>query len=109
MRKIREVLRLHHQELNHRKFKKLEGTRYEAFEKTDKPAMRPLPVLRFELAERETKRANIDHHVDFDCDPARGLERALALLASFSWASAQTLIRSANCSPPLIISSNSGY
>ncbi len=54
------------EELNHRQFKKLEGTRYDAFEKIDKPAMRLLPVLRFEVAERKTKRANIDYHVDFE-------------------------------------------
>lgn len=54
------------EELNHRKFKKLEGTRYEAFEKLDKPAMRALPVQRFEVAERKTTRANIDYHVEFD-------------------------------------------
>lgn len=54
------------EELNHRRFTKLEGTRYEAFEKIDKPAMRALPVLRFEVAERGTQRANIDYHVCFD-------------------------------------------
>lgn len=54
------------EELNHRQFKKLEGTRYEAFEKIDKPAMRSLPVLRFEVTERKTTRANIDYHVDLD-------------------------------------------
>lgn len=54
------------EELNHRQFTKLEGTRYTAFEKIDRPAMRALPVLRFEVAERKTKRANVDYHVDFD-------------------------------------------
>jgi len=54
------------EELNHRRFAKLDGTRYEAFEKIDLPAMRALPVLRFEVAERKTVTANIDYHVEFE-------------------------------------------
>jgi transposase len=53
-------------ELNHRQFQKLDGNRHQAFETLDRPAMRPLPALRFELAERKTQRANIDYHVEFD-------------------------------------------
>ena len=54
------------EELNHRRFAKLDGTRHEDFEKIDRPAMRALPVLRFEVAERKTVTANIDYHVEFD-------------------------------------------
>ena len=54
------------EELNTRRFKKLEGTRREAFETLDRPAMKPLPVLRFEVAERKTRTVNIDYLVDFD-------------------------------------------
>lgn len=54
------------EELNHRRFAKLDGTRHAAFDKLDRPAMRGLPVLRFEVAERKTVRANIDYHVDFE-------------------------------------------
>jgi transposase len=54
------------EELNSRKFQKLPGTRREAFETLDRPCMKPLPPLRFELRERKGTRANIDYHVEFD-------------------------------------------
>jgi transposase len=54
------------EELNTRRFQKLPGTRREAFETLDRPSMKPLPRLRFELRQRKGMRANIDYHVDFD-------------------------------------------
>jgi transposase len=54
------------EELNSRRFQKLDGTRRSAFEELDLPAMRPLPAIRFEVAERMTRRANIDYCVEFD-------------------------------------------
>lgn len=54
------------EELNTRRFQKLPGTRREAFETLDLPAMRALPVVRFEVAERKETRVNIDYHVEFD-------------------------------------------
>jgi len=53
-------------ELNERPFQKLEGNRQQAFETIDRPAMRALPALRFEVAERKKVRANIDYHVEFE-------------------------------------------
>jgi transposase len=53
-------------ELNARPFQKLEGSRESAFEALDKPALRPLPAVRYELAERKTGRVNIDYHVEYD-------------------------------------------
>jgi transposase len=54
------------EELNARRFQKLPGNRRRAFETLDLPAMKPLPPLRFEVAERKTTRANIDYHIEFD-------------------------------------------
>jgi transposase len=54
------------EELNARPFQKLEGSRISAFEKLDRPAMRPLPAVRYELAERRKARVNIDYHVEHD-------------------------------------------
>ncbi|MBN2192210.1 MAG: IS21 family transposase [Polyangiaceae bacterium] len=54
------------EELNARPFKKLEGCRQSAFLELDRPAMHPLPVVRFELRERHKARVNIDYHVEFD-------------------------------------------
>lgn len=54
------------EELNRRRFQKLPGNRLQAFETLDLPAMKVLPSLRFEVAERKTTRANIDYHIEFD-------------------------------------------
>jgi hypothetical protein len=54
------------EELNERHFQKLPGNRRQAFETLDLPAMKPLPPVRFEVAERKTTRANIDYHIEFD-------------------------------------------
>lgn len=54
------------EELNARPFKKLEGCRNSAFEKLDRPAMQPLPAVRYELAERRAARVNIDYHIVWD-------------------------------------------
>jgi transposase len=53
-------------ELNARPFQKLEGSRESAFEALDKPALRALPAVRYELAERKNRRVNIDYHVEYD-------------------------------------------
>jgi transposase len=51
-------------ELNHRPFKKLEGCRASAFERLDRPAMKPLPVSHYEYAEWKLATVNIDYHVE---------------------------------------------
>lgn len=53
-------------DLNERPFQKLDGTRASAFERLDKPAMRPLPRVRYELADRRNARVNIDYHVEYE-------------------------------------------
>jgi hypothetical protein len=54
------------QRLNHRCFRKREGTRASLFAELDRPALQPLPVERYELAEWKNARANIDYHVEID-------------------------------------------
>jgi hypothetical protein len=54
------------EELNTRRFQKLPGTRREAFESLDRPRMKALPRVRFELPQSKRTRANIDYHVEFD-------------------------------------------
>jgi len=53
------------EELNARLFKKLPGSRRSAFEAVDRPAMKPLPVRRFEASEWAHARVNIDYHITF--------------------------------------------
>jgi transposase len=52
--------------LNHRQFRKREGTRASLFESIDRPALQPLPTQRYVMAEWKTVRANIDYHVEID-------------------------------------------
>jgi transposase len=59
---IRELLA----QLNHRRFRKKDGSRASAFEAIDKPALRPLPVEPFDLSQWSRARVNIDYHVSFD-------------------------------------------
>jgi transposase len=59
---IRELL----EKLNHRPFKKRPGCRASLFEELDRPALKPLPALRFELRDWAKARVNIDYHVEFD-------------------------------------------
>ena len=51
-------------DLNHRPFKKLPGTRASAFESIDRPAMKALPVERYEYAEWVEAKVNIDYHAE---------------------------------------------
>lgn len=53
-------------DLNGRPFKKLPGTRRSTFEELDRPALRPLPASRYEVARWKTARVNIDYHVEID-------------------------------------------
>ena len=52
--------------LNSRPFKKLEGSRQSWFEKVERPALKPLPSARYELAEWKKARVNIDYHVELE-------------------------------------------
>jgi transposase len=54
------------EKLNARPFKKLEGCRRSAFETLDRPALRPLPSTRWELARWKKAKVNIDYHVDHE-------------------------------------------
>jgi transposase len=61
---IRELLG----KLNHRPFRKREGTRASAWEAIDRPALKPLPMEPFDLSEWSRARVNIDYHVAFDAN-----------------------------------------
>ena len=52
--------------INHRPFRKRDGSRFSVFEAIDKPALQALPNERFELSEWARARVNIDYHVAFD-------------------------------------------
>jgi len=52
--------------LNDRPFQKWPGCRSSLFEELDKPALKPLPAIRFEMAEWREAKVNIDYHVQVD-------------------------------------------
>ena len=52
--------------LNHRRFRKKDGTRASVWEALDKPALKPLPMEPFDLSQWSRARVNIDYHVAFD-------------------------------------------
>ena len=54
------------EKLNHRPFRKREGTRASQFAEVDQPALQPLPAERYVFANWKTVRANIDYHVEVD-------------------------------------------
>lgn len=54
------------QDLNHRPFKKLPGSRHSAFEAMDKPALKPLPVYPYEYTHIKKARVHIDYHVELE-------------------------------------------
>ena len=54
------------QDMNTRPFKRMPGSRQQAFEQLDKPALRALPSQRYEYQEIKTVKVNIDYHVQYD-------------------------------------------
>jgi transposase len=54
------------EDLNDRPMQKLVATRRQLYERLDKPALKPLPPQRYELAEWKRCRVNIDYHIGVD-------------------------------------------
>jgi transposase len=52
--------------LNQRPFRKREGCRASLYATLDRPALQPLPVERYAMAEWKKVRVNIDYHVEVD-------------------------------------------
>jgi transposase len=59
---IRELL----EKLNHRPFKKRDGSRVSVFENVERAALLPLPTERFDMSQWSYARVNIDYHIAFD-------------------------------------------
>ena len=51
--------------LNNRPFKKLPGSRLQAFEQIDKPVLKPLPVNPYQYVDIKTVKVNIDYHAEY--------------------------------------------
>jgi transposase len=63
---INEAIKEEFEKFIRRPFQKMEGNRLTAFEKIDKPYLKPLPATRYEYSDwKETKVQN-NYHVDYD-------------------------------------------
>lgn len=52
--------------LNNKPFQKLDGSRKSWYETIDKPALKPLPARRYQLARWKTLQVNIDYHIQLE-------------------------------------------
>jgi transposase len=52
--------------LNHRKFRKLDTSRADLYERVDRPALKPLPAEPFIFGEWKKARVNIDYHIEIE-------------------------------------------
>jgi transposase len=57
------------EDLNNRPLQKLGVSRHELWERLDRPALKPLPVERYEIAQWKRCRVNIDYHVEVERHP----------------------------------------
>jgi transposase len=63
---LKEAIRSGVHEMNSRPFQKLEGSRRTLFETLDRPALKPLPLKRYEFAVWKKARVNIDYHIEVE-------------------------------------------
>jgi len=68
LEELNEAIRALLGKLNHRPFRKKDGTRASVWEAVDKPALKSLPIEPFDLSEWSRARVNIDYHVTFDAN-----------------------------------------
>ncbi len=52
------------EDLNNRKFQKMNGTRRSLYETIDRPALKPLPATPYVYAECRKARVNVDYHIE---------------------------------------------
>lgn len=67
LREANEAVRERLAMLNDKKLTGLDESRRQLFEQLDRPALKPLPIKRFEVAERKDNvTVNIDYHIQYD-------------------------------------------
>ena len=66
LRALNQAIRQLLEDLNHRPFKKLPGSRHSQFEQLDQPLLQGLPAQRYEYRHIKTARVHIDYHVDYE-------------------------------------------
>lgn len=66
VRQANEAIAEKLEELDNRKYQRLDESRRELFEQLDRPALKPLPKRRYEYGEWSEPKVNIDYHVEVD-------------------------------------------
>jgi transposase len=66
VREVNEAIHALLTRLNHRPFRKRDGTRASLFADLDRPALQPLPGERYQISQWKNVRANLDYHVEVD-------------------------------------------
>ncbi len=61
---LNQVIRQLLEELNDRPMQKLGASRRQLYERLDRPALKPLPIQRYEIEEWKDCRVNIDYHIE---------------------------------------------
>jgi len=62
---LNKAVKTHVRELSSKPFQKREGSRQSDFDKLDKPALRPLPSQRFEIANIVFRRVGDNYHIEY--------------------------------------------
>lgn len=66
MAELNQAIRTLLDELNRRPFQKLQGSRLSQFQDLEKPALKPLPAIRYKYAEWKKAKAGFNYHVEID-------------------------------------------
>lgn len=66
LQEMNEAIALLLEKLNNKIMRAVKKSRRQLFEELDRPALKPLPTLRYEFAEWKKVRLNIDYHFTFD-------------------------------------------
>jgi transposase len=66
LQQVRQAVRPLLEKLNERPMRKLGKSRRQLFEEVERPALKPLPAERYELAWWKKARVNLDYHIEVD-------------------------------------------
>ncbi|HPC03071.1 MAG TPA: hypothetical protein PKY58_06450 [Syntrophales bacterium] len=78
------------QDLNNRKFQRMDASRRSLYETIDRPALKPLPSVPYQYAECKKVRVNIDYHIEID-DHYYSVPHQLVKEQAEGWVTATTV------------------
>ena len=66
LKELNDAIKILLEKLNSKVMRHVKRSRKELYENLDKPALKPLPLTRYEYAEWKKCRLNIDYHIEYD-------------------------------------------